>query len=160
MISPVPAINPIPVASELEDFMESLDDGVEYLSDKLQKYVKQLVEEGTLTEPENVGEKKPTAGDTHKYMATCITNMATLFKTALLIPPTTSNIECGFSVMYLICSPLRTSFSEANLDHFMRICINGSDTFKNSDMEKMVDILNKSHGNKRLDLRNLYFQQR
>ena len=45
-------INPIHAASELKDFMESIDDGVECLSDKLQKYVKQLVEEGTLTEPE------------------------------------------------------------------------------------------------------------
>ena len=45
-------INPIHAASEFEDFMESFDDEVEYLSDKLQKYVKQLVEEGTLTEPE------------------------------------------------------------------------------------------------------------
>ena len=54
MISAVPVINPIPAASELEDFMESFDDGVEYLSNKLQKYVKQLAEEATLTEPENL----------------------------------------------------------------------------------------------------------
>ena len=57
MIRAVPVINPI---HELEDFMESFNNGVEYLSDKLQKYVKELVEEGTLTEPEYfVGEKKP-----------------------------------------------------------------------------------------------------
>ena len=130
-------INLIHVTSELEDFMESFDDGVEYLSDTLQKYVKQLVDEGTLTEPENfVGEKKPMAGNSHKYMdpngylKQC-TNMATLLKMALLIPPTASNIENGFSVMNLICSPLRTSFSEANLDRFMQICINGPDTFEN-----------------------------
>ena len=45
--------------------------------------------------------------------------MVTIFKMALLIPPITSNIELSFSVMNLICTPLRASFSEANLDHFM-----------------------------------------
>ena len=60
--------------------------------------------------------------------------------------------------MNLICMPLRTSFSQANLDRFMLICINGPDTFENSDVEKMVDIFNGSHGNKRLDLRSLYFR--
>ena len=100
-------INPIHAASKLKDFMESFDGGVEYLSDNLQKCVKQFVEEGTLTEPENfVGEKKPTAGDIHKYMdpngfLKQFENMAMFFKTALLLPRTTSNIERDFLVMNL-----------------------------------------------------------
>ena len=39
------------------------------LSDKLKKQAKQLVEEGTLTEPESfMFEKKPAAADVYKYM--------------------------------------------------------------------------------------------
>ena len=38
-------------------------------------------------------------------------------------------VEHGFSVMTLICTPLRTSLSESNLDRFMCICINGPETF-------------------------------
>ena len=95
-------INPIHAPSELEDFMESFDDRVEYLSEKLQKYVKQLVEEETVTEPENfVGEKKTMAGETHKYMAPNgslkqFTNMTKLFQMAILISPTASNVEHVF----------------------------------------------------------------
>ena len=87
------------------------------------------------------------------------TNMVTLFKMALLISPKTSSVECDFSVMNLICLPLRTSLSEANLDHFMQICINGPDTFENSDVEKLVDIFKRSHENRCLDLWDLYFYQ-
>ena len=65
-------------------------------------------------------------------------NIATLFETSLLIPPTTSNVELGFSVMNLISTPLGTSLSKSNLDRFMRICIKGPETFSQSDVEKMV----------------------
>ena len=69
--------------------------------------MEQLLEEGTLTKPDYfVGEKKPTTGDTSKYIdpngsLKQFVNMATLFKMALLIPPIISNIEGGFSVMNL-----------------------------------------------------------
>ena len=78
--------------------------------------------------------------------------MAILFKTALLIPSTTSNVERGFSMMNLICMPLRASLSESNLDHFMHICINGPETFSEDEVEKMVDIFKKTKDNRRLDL--------
>ena len=51
-----------------------------------------------------------------------------LFKLALLIPPSTSGVECGFSVMNLLVSPLRTGLNKTNVDRLMRICINGSDS--------------------------------
>lgn len=51
-----------------------------------------------------------------------LTNMAMLIKL--------TNTEHGFSVMRLICLWLRMSLSETNLDSFMRIFINGPDTFK------------------------------
>ena len=147
-------INLIHAASGLEDFIDAFDSEIEYLNDKLKKQVKQLLEEGILTEPENfVVEKKPTAAGVYKYMAANgslkqFTNMATLSKMALLIPSMTSNVERDFSVVNLICLPLRMSPSKANSDRFMQIYINSLDTFENSDVEKMVK---RSHGARCLD---------
>ena len=70
----------------------------------------------------------------------------------LLIPPTTFNVEHGFSVMNLICLSLGTLLGETNVDRFMLICINDPHTFKNSNVDKIVDIFKKSHNNRRLDL--------
>ena len=53
-----------------------------------------------------------------------------LFKYALLIPPSTSNVERGFSTMNLLVSPLRTSLGEKNLDRMMRICLEDPETVK------------------------------
>ena len=88
--------------------------------------------------------KRTTSVDVYKYLVADgslkqFVNIAGLFKTSLLIPPTTSNVEGGFSVMNLICIPLRTSLSESNLDRFMRISINGPETFGETDVEKMVE---------------------
>ena len=97
-LSAVPVINPIHAFSELEDFMEAFDNRLEYLSDKLKKHVKQLVEEGILTEPENfVFGKKPTAVYVYKYMAADgflkqFINIAILFKMDL--QNTSSDIKC------------------------------------------------------------------
>ena len=38
--------------------------------------------------------------------------------------------------MNLLCTPLRSSLSENNLDKFMRICINGPDTFSDAQFER------------------------
>ena len=65
-----------------------------------------------------------------KYLAAAGTlknysNMALLVKISLLIPPSTSNVEHRFSVMTLLCTLLRSSLSETNLDQFMKMCLNG-----------------------------------
>ena len=144
----IPLLNPVHVASELKDFMAAFDVGVNFLNEKL-KSAKQLGSERNLNEAKTFIEtKKPTSTDVYKYLAADsslmqFSNTATLFKTSLLIPPTTSNVERGFSVMNLICTPLRTSLSESTLDRFIRICINGPETFSESDVEKMVDISRK-----------------
>ena len=127
----IPVLNPVHAASEFEDFMEAFDDGVNFLNEKLKKSGKQLGSERNLNEAKTFIEtKKPTSTDVYKYLAADSSlkqfpNIATLFKTSLLIPLTMWNVECGFSVMNLICTPLRTSLSESNLDRFMCICING-----------------------------------
>ena len=58
--------------------------------------------------------KRTTSADVYKYLAADdslkqFANIAGLFKMSLLILPTTSNVQRGFSVMNLICTPLRTS---------------------------------------------------
>ena len=91
----------------------------------------------------------------------CAVKHATLSKMTLAVRLTISNVvQSCFSASNLICSRLRTSLNEANLDCFIQICINCPETFENSDLEKMVDILKRSHDNRRLDLPNLYSIQR
>ena len=62
-----------------------------------------------------------------------------LFKLPLLIPPSTSGVERGFSVMNLLVSPLRATLNERNLDRLMRICLNGPDKFSDNELEHLVD---------------------
>ena len=101
--------------------------------------------------------ERTTSADVYKYLAADgslkqFANIADLFKASLLILPTTSNIERGFLVMNLICTPLRTSLSESNLDRFMHISINSPETFAETDLEKMVDIFKRTNDNRCLDL--------
>ena len=151
-------LNPVHAPCELEDFMEAFDDGRNVLDEKLKKSVKQLGCERNLNEAKTFIEtKNPTSTYVYNYLAADgslkqFPNIATLFKTSLLIPQTTLNVECGFSVMNLICTPLRTSLSASNLDRVMRICINQPETFSESDVEKMVDIFKKTNDNRHLDL--------
>ena len=151
-----PVINPVHPTGEFEDFMEAFDDAVCFLNKKLKKSAKQLLGENSDAET-YIETKRTTSADVYNYLAADSSlkqfmNIATLFKRSLLIPPTTSNAERGFSVMNLICTPLKTSLSESNLDYFMRISINGPETFSESDVEKMVDIFKRTNDNRCLDL--------
>ena len=71
-------------------------------------------------------------------------NIAVLFTISLLILPSTSNVEQGFSVMNLICTPLRSSLSESNLNRFMHICINGPEKL-NDMLEELIQDFKKSN---------------
>lgn len=62
-----------------------------------------------------------------------------LFKFALLIPPSTANVERGFSTMNLLMSPLRTSLAEKNMDRMMRICLDGPEKLSSSTIDKLID---------------------
>ena len=79
-------------------------------------------------------------------------NIAILFKISLLIPPSTSNVERGFSVMNLICIPLRSSLNEQNLDRFMRICINGPEKLNDDMLNELIQDFEKANDNRRLEL--------
>ena len=153
-----PIINSVHGSIELEGFMEAFDEAVEFLRDELKKKVKVLVDNNSLKDPEAyINTYKINSLDVYKFLATngCLSqfkNLGKLFKISLLIPPSTSNVERGFSVMNLVCTPLRTSLNEANLDRFMRICINGPKKFNDKDIEKMVDNFKRTKDNRCLDL--------
>ena len=60
----IPVVNPVHAASELEDFKETFDDGINFLTGKLKKSVKQLGSERNLNEAKTFIEtKKPTSTD-------------------------------------------------------------------------------------------------
>ena len=100
---------------------------------------------------------KITFTDVYKYLAADGTlknysNMALLIKISLSIPPSTSNVERGFSVMNLLCTPLQSSLSETNLDRFMRMCVNGSESFADAQCEEFLNSFKVMNDNRRLDL--------
>ena len=74
-----------------------------------------------------------------------------LFRLALLIPPSTSNVERGFSAMNLLCSPLRTSLNEDSLDRFMRINLNGPAKLDDDTYDRFVTTF-KNSGKRRIEL--------
>ena len=68
-----------------------------------------------------------------------------LFKFALLIPSTRSEVEHSFSTMNLLVSSLRTSLNDPNVDRLMWICIDGPTNFSDNELEQMVDIFHGSN---------------
>ena len=71
--------------------------------------------------PEYLNTIKPTLSDVYSKMCSegsvhNFPNNMKLLRLALLISPSTSGIECGFSIMNLVVSPLHKSLSENNID--------------------------------------------
>ena len=58
----------------------------------------------------------------------------------MLIPPSTSGVERGFSVMFLLVSPLRISLNESNIDRFMGICLDGPKFLSKEQLGNIIDI--------------------
>ena len=63
-----------------------------------------------------------------------------LLRLALLILPSTSWVERGFSFMNLLVSSLGKSLSENNIDRLMRICLDGLKFLSEEQLEKIIDI--------------------
>ena len=99
---------------------------------------------------------QPTPGDMYSAMGLdeCLSrypNTMKLFKLALLILPTTSEVQRGFSPMNLLVSPLRTSLNDTNVEKLMHICIDGSTNLSDNELEQMVGIFRDSN-NRRIVL--------
>ena len=90
----MPVVNPVHAASELKNFMEAFDDGINFRNKKLKKSAKGLGSESNLNEAKIfTGTTKPASIDVYKQLAADdllkqFPNIATLFKGLLLIPST------------------------------------------------------------------------
>ena len=144
---------------ESEEFFADFEDTYSMLLDRVKSASKTKLQSGELKQAtmyEHINANKPTAADVYAAMcqAGCLlrhSETMKLFKFALLIPPSTSGVERGFSVMNLLITPLRTSLNEANVDRLMRICINGSNRFTEQELELLVDKY-KNSANRRIKL--------
>ena len=156
----IPVINTPQTKVEFEEFMEELDGAVTSLNKKFTKNVNQLV---TMQKLKSSGVDNYlqvniiTSTDVYKYLSADgmwknYSNMALLFKISLLIAPSTSNVELGFLVMNLLCTPLRSSLSETNLNQFMRMCVNGPTSFTDAQCEEVLNNFKVMNNNRRLDL--------
>ena len=133
---------------EAETFFRKFDDMKKQAIENLKTEAKRLQTTQNL-KPANMEEllakNQPTPG--HVYSPMCLDgcllrypNTMKLFKFALLIPPTASEVECGFSTVNLLVSPLHTPLNDTNVDRLMHICIDGPSNFSDNDLEQMVNI--------------------
>ena len=156
----LPIINEVEALSELDGFAETFDHTVNLINEKEKQKVVKLVAEGALPSGNArsyLSEHIPTSADVYKIMSMdespkIYKHLMHLYQISLLIPPSTANVERGFSIMNLLCTPLRSSLSETSLDRLMRICINGPETLSEEQLEELVDDFKKMRDNRRLDL--------
>ena len=141
---------------EVNGFLESFDHNIQFINEREKKtFAEQIVKEPSQNEdtrpllatPNEIYNLMGTDGSAQLYK-----NMFKLFKISLLIPPSTANIERGFSVMNLLCTPIRSSLNDSSIDRLMCICINGPDMLDENDLDKLVDDFKKKRDNRRMDL--------
>ena len=124
-----PIVNNVECTAERDEFFIEFDEATSALKSKIQKLANQKLKSNEIEAnklQEFIANNSPTSADVYQYMCKqgCLLrypHLMRLFRLALLIPPSTSNVERGFSAMNLLCSPLRTSLNEDSLDRFMRI---------------------------------------
>ena len=63
-----------------------------------------------------------------------------LLRLALLIPPSTSQVECGFSTISILPPPLRKSLNKNNIDQLMHIYLDGPKFLSQEQLQKIIDI--------------------
>ena len=114
-----------------------------HLEKKRNEEIKVLVQEGKINNPEGYKDEHPISpGKVCKAMYPEKDRYATLmrlFKFPLLIPPSTANVERGFSVLNLLSTKQRNRLLPENLDKLMRLILLGSDWFDDETWELLVD---------------------
>ena len=68
-----------------------------------------------------------------------------LFKLSLLIPPSTTNVERGFSVLTMLHTKYCNILSPNSLDKLMRLVLLGAPALCNETWEGLVDRYNQRH---------------
>ena len=66
-------------------------------------------------------------------------SMMKLLKFALLITPSTANVEQGFSILTLLCTKQRNRLSPKNIDRLMRIILLGSEKIEDAVWESLIN---------------------
>ena len=153
----VKLIDPMEQKFESEEFFSEFEDRYVLFLDKVKSLAKKKLQSGELKQSlmyEYINSNKPTSSEV--YSAMCDTGCLMrypqtmkLFKFSLLIPPSTSGVERGFSAMNLTVSLLRTNLNQLSVNRFMQIAINGPESFNERDMKKLVDNY-KNNGNRRI----------
>lgn len=105
---------------------------------------------------EEIENNKP--GPTDIYVALCkeggflrYPETMHLFKIALLVPPSTANVERSFSVLKLLVSKLRTRLNDSSVDQLMRICFDGPQRLSDDDIAAICEKW-KAVGNRRMNI--------
>ena len=133
---------------EFQDFFCTFDEVIKELNDQAKKQAQQKVLKGEIIQKDirtYLNTIKPTLSDIYSRMCSegsvhnFLNNMKVL-KFALLILPSSSGVERGFSIMNLFVSPLHKSLSENNIDRLMRICLDGPKFLSEEQLEKIIDI--------------------
>ena len=66
-------------------------------------------------------------------------SMMKLLKFALLITPSTANVERGFSILTLLCTKQRNRLSPKNIDRLMRIILLGPEKIEDAVWESLIN---------------------
>ena len=66
-------------------------------------------------------------------------SMMKLLKFALLITPSTANVERGFSILTLLCTKQRNQLSPKNIDRLMRIILLGPEKIEDAVWESLIN---------------------
>ena len=117
---------------EFQDFFCTFDEVVKELNDQAKKQAQQKVLKGEIKQkdiPKYLNTIKPTLSVVYSKMCfdssvhNCLNNKK-LLRLALLIPPSTSGVKRGFSVMNLLVSPLCKSLSnQLMISVLVNLCV-------------------------------------
>ena len=103
------------------------------MQDQQNEEVKQLVKEGKIKNPENYKDEHPISAN-KVYQAMYLEkdrypDLLRLFKFSMLIPPSTANVERGFSVLALLSTKQRNRLKPENFEKLMRLILIVPDWF-------------------------------
>ena len=140
-------IDPIAQKIESEEFFSKFEDVYMCLLNRVKSDAKKELQLGELNQEsmyKRINENKTSSGNVYSNICSFGSlirfpeNMK-LFKFSILILTSTSGVACGFSAMNLIVTPRQTNVNQVNTNRFMRISINGSERFTNTQMEQLLD---------------------
>ena len=122
-------VGPIAQKIESEEFFSKFEDVYMCLLDRVKSDAKKELQLGELNQEsmyKRISENKTSSGNVYSNICSSgslirFPESMKLFKFSILIPPSTSVVECGFSAMNLIVTPLQTNVNQVNINRFILI---------------------------------------